>query len=247
MPTGEHTNNLTNCNTTTGNPSLTPATNRVRGAARLDLVKHGLSAGKSKRKIADELGYDEKTVRRDIEKLSLPPDQLAAIQNGDTAEKYLNQARLKRTGKDQSAAARHRKRLATDKGSGIYSDAHASTVDDWLDAKGLSTPDREIVLKTLKRPEYARPDHNRTARADLAQLLATLERQKSAKRVADNLNDCADVLNSALFHVEPIKAIRFTAIDKALKKIREAERWPPYPDGWKAEYENIKRRRDPKK
>ena len=63
----------------------------------------------------------------------------------------------------------------------------------------------------------------------------------------EKLNDCARLLSSALFQVEPIEAIRVAAIDKALKKIREGERWPPYPDKWKAEYENIKRRRDPKR
>ena len=217
------------------------------GAARLELVKQSLAEGKSQRKIADEFGWGEGTIRRDVDILCLPPDQLAAIQNGDTAEKFLNQARLRKTGKDRSATARHRKRLATDNGSGIYSNSHASTLVDWLDGKDLSTPDQEIVLKTLKRPEYARPDHKRTARADLAKVLATLERQKPAERIVDRLNDCADVLNSALFHVEPVRAIRIAAIDKALKKIRESERWPPYPDKWKAEYENIKRRRDPKK
>lgn len=49
---------------------------------RLPIVARGKEAGKSNREIAKELNCDEATVRGDLKKLALPPEQLAAIRQG---------------------------------------------------------------------------------------------------------------------------------------------------------------------
>ena len=65
-------------------------------AERLEYVQRGLAQGKTQRAIARELGVDEGTVRRDLKKLQLPPQDLAKVQQGAAAEAFLRGARALR-------------------------------------------------------------------------------------------------------------------------------------------------------
>ena len=67
--------------------------NRVRGEKRLELILLGLDEGKSQRRIAAELGYDEGTVRRCIEIMQLPESWLTRVLEGAPAEKYIRAER----------------------------------------------------------------------------------------------------------------------------------------------------------
>ena len=49
-------------NKTTNGRNRMQKPTRVRGAKRIEMILQGLNAGKSQRKIADELGVDEGTV-----------------------------------------------------------------------------------------------------------------------------------------------------------------------------------------
>src|SRR6266436_6795973 len=58
---------------------------------RLEAVHRGILADKSFRQIARELNVDEKTVRRDYQKLLLPPDKQQLILSGSAAEPILRE------------------------------------------------------------------------------------------------------------------------------------------------------------
>ncbi len=64
----------------------------MRGKERLEFIYWGLDAGKSRRRIAAELGVDEGTVRRDIRILLLPESSLTSILNGAPAEQHIRAA-----------------------------------------------------------------------------------------------------------------------------------------------------------
>jgi transposase-like protein len=87
-------------------PSTEPD-NRVRGKKRLELIQLGLEEGKSRRRIAAELGVDEGTVRRDIRILLLPESSLTSILNGAPAEQHIRAAQREaaQNAKQQQLAA----------------------------------------------------------------------------------------------------------------------------------------------
>ena len=136
--------------------------NRVADAARpkkcpkpderLPIIMRGIEEGKSIRGIARELGCDDKTVSRDLDKLALPPEQLAAIQEGDSAEKYLNAALLRETGdrlERQKQARKASPRQTRQAGSIVTS--WRGALLGWLSTKDLTDLNAELVLNDAKR------------------------------------------------------------------------------------------------
>lgn len=95
---------------------------------RLPIIIRGIEEGKSIRGIARELGCDDKTIARDLRKLVLPAEQFAAIQVGDSAEKYLNAALLRETGVDWNVRNKLGRRRRDDEKSGKHSDLLASAL-----------------------------------------------------------------------------------------------------------------------
>jgi hypothetical protein len=78
---------------TSRNVPGTAPDNRARGAERFELIRLGLDAGKSQRRIAAELGYDEGTIRRCVEIMQLPESWLTRVLEGAPAEKYIRAER----------------------------------------------------------------------------------------------------------------------------------------------------------
>src|SRR5258707_9044795 len=77
--------------------TLPPQANKLKPShtqpalIRLEAVHQGILADKSFRQIARELNVDEKTVRRDYQKLLLPPDKQQLILSGSAAEPILRE------------------------------------------------------------------------------------------------------------------------------------------------------------
>ncbi len=143
---------------------------------RMTHVRKFLEQGWSGRRIAKELGWDEGAIRRDIEKLSLPKGELAEIQSGETAEKYLNEAYFRKTGKNRAAAARQRRRLSQEKKNGRHSNPLSAAILDWLFKKDLLTANEQLLLKTAKQEIEASRDHWGPPIPNLGDILAQCER-----------------------------------------------------------------------
>jgi hypothetical protein len=132
-------------------------------AERLPIIIRGIEAGKSIRGIARELGCDDKTIARDLRKLALPAEQLAAIQEGDSAEKYLNAALLRKTGVDWSTRNKLGRRRRDDEKSGKHSDLLASALLGWLSTKNLSNSSIKVTLEHAKLISERLPDNRASA------------------------------------------------------------------------------------
>ncbi len=211
---------MINCVTTTGEPSLAQTANRVRGAARLDLVKRALAAGKSRRKIARELGYDEGTIRRDLKILALPEHQVLAIRNGATAEKFLRARRRQEAAEQrelrwQQAAEAQRIRLQEEKASGINSDETAKAVLGWLMTKDLLPPDKEMILNMVDYWSWSAGDQQVLPWTDPKRVFLSCERGRPPDEMGERLDFYVTILRSALFLLAPELAIRDSAIKKA--------------------------------
>jgi hypothetical protein len=205
----------------------TQTDDRPRGTERLELICRGLDEGKSQRKIADELGYDEGTIRRDLDKLALPNDQLIAIQNGDTAEQYLDKARFEKTGIDQKVLKIRRKRLRAEKATGVPSDEAEKVVSAWLIEKVPITRIQQLILHDVEGHSQDIPDQQRAPRSDTAALFSRFERGMVDGRLTESINSQVNVLVSVLVHIAPEKAIRDAAIRKAQQEARRRAPHPP--------------------
>jgi hypothetical protein len=234
-----------NSTTATSAPSRT----QPRGAERRELVRRGLEERKSQRQIARELGCDEGTVRRDIATMSLPADNLIAIQKGDTVEKHLDEVRFEKTGRDQAAIKKRRKRLwEENKKSGVHSDEAAKAVSAWLVKKEPYTAHQQAYLKHVKEFCENIPDLQRTPRSDIARVFAVCERGELAHPSTDGIDYCPRVMVSALIRIAPEKVIRDAAIKKALQAARSRKPYPPEPPAWaigKAQQKKRRQLRDP--
>jgi hypothetical protein len=195
------------------------------------------------RKIADELGYNDRTIRFDVEKLSLPEDELAAILNGESAEPYLRKARMKRTGKDGLAERRKKKWLAKEKKTGKFSSDLAEELLNWLATKNTLTSDEEVQLLKAVRQKNKLPDRPDTRSNDPAKELALCEGKGKPSEKIGLINFYERVLVCALYRIEPLREIRDSAVEKALKTVNEREPHPNRPARWKSELERIRSRR----
>lgn len=231
----------TNGNSTTTNSSQTA--DRPRGAERRELVRRGLAEGKSRRQIARELRCDEGTIRRDIATLSLPADNLVAIEEGDTVEKYLDEARSAKTGRNQKALKLRRKRSRAEKVTGIHSEDLSKAVLEWLSKKGLTNWNEEILLREVKEANQDFPDRQTAPRRDVAKVIAAFDRGELPDFMPDRINFYAKVLVSALLRTTPEQGIRKSAIDKALLKIRSQERRRPMTDRQRRQHDHEHQRR----
>ena len=143
-------------------------TQRVRGAERLELIRLGLDVGKSQRRLATELGYDEGTIRRCIEIMQLPESLLTRIVEGAPAEQYIraerrralqNAQQLQLDAEKETALKSMRRRLSEEKQTGCHIDALA-----------------RLILLAMK---------DKWAGGYAEQLIAEVEREN--RRVADRL------------------------------------------------------------
>ena len=221
---------------------------RVKGAERLEIVRLGLEQGKSRRRIADELGYNEKTIRRDIAKLALPPEQLAAIQAGDSAEKYLNAALLRETGIDWSARNKLGRRRRQEEANGKHSDPLARTLLGWLSKKNLPNTSLEHVLNDAKRMSEWAPDSKYGPKSGIfGDVVGRVERDPNPDRRLTSpgpefLNQCARGLVIGLLRVEPLQVIRQAALNKAVISVQARGHWMHRPE-WKRERDITEARR----
>lgn len=216
---------------------------RVRGNERLTIVDVLLEQGWSQREIAKELGWDEAVIRRDIEKLSLPKGELAAIQSGDTAERYLNEARFRKTGVDRAAAAKQRRRLSQEKRDGRHSTSLSVAILNWLAKKDLLTDQEQLILVTAQQEIDVSKDHWGPPIPNLAGMLQQSERGDLPDDPYERISFYVDALVCALTCVEPTTLIRQLALQKSIQAILAAERKPKLPERWKKEYARIKARR----
>lgn len=211
---------------------------RVRGANRRELVFRGVESGKSRRQIATELGVDEGTVRRDLRILLLPESCLTAILNGAEPEKYLRDARhqaaedakrLRLAEEKQAAENSKSQRLAEEKLNGCHSDALARLLLRWLDRK-LSVEARAFEEQTLEivgRANWRIGDQLATPSPKPARTLALCSQGDEPSYMPDKIEFLASALLQALPLITPEWAIRYRAIDKAMRVIQNPRQCPP--------------------
>jgi hypothetical protein len=198
---------------------------------RLSTISRGIEEGKTNRQIARDLGCDEATVRRDLKKLALPPEQLAAIQEGDSAEKYLNDALLRQTGIDRRARDKIGRRRREDQESGKHSESLADALLDWLSTKSPSDSDIALVLKgAMSQSEFLTDGELIPVSRKFGHVVAPLERHPSLgyRRTAtepDFLDQCTRELVRSLVRVEPAQVVRQSALKKAKAKVDARGHW----------------------
>jgi hypothetical protein len=215
----------------------------------LPIIIRGIEEGKSMRGIARELGCDDKTIARDLRKLALPAEQLAAIQEGDSVEKYLNEALLRETGIDRSARDKLTRRRRQEEQSGKHSDDLARAVLGWFSTKELTNDNLEIVLNHVKREiEWLRDSQLASSSRTFGDVVEPVERNPNVDRrltlpELDFLNRCASGLVIGLPRVEPLQVIRQSALDKAIKVVCARGHWMDK-IGSQTERDNIAKRRN---
>lgn len=221
----------------------------VKGFERWKIVRRGIEDGKSVRASARELGCDDHTVLRDLKILDLPPEQIAAIKQGDSAEKYLNEALLRETGIDRSARNKLARRRRDDEASGKHSGPLANDLLAWLSNKKLTNSDTELVLTEATHYSKSLADRQPTAETGrFEEVVAPLERKKEAGRL-DKVGEpafieqCARKLVRALDRVEPVQVIRQAALRKAITSLRARGHWTDRPK-MQQEKGNIAKRRN---
>ena len=118
---------------------------------RLPIIRRRIEEGKSLRAISRELGCDDKTIARDLRKLALPPEQLAAILEGEWRRNTLMRLCSEKpvsTGAPETSweGVADKRRLAVS-----MVDPLARALLGWLSRKRLTNPNLELVLNDAKR------------------------------------------------------------------------------------------------
>ena len=208
--------------------------NRARGAERRNLVSALRNQGRSLRWIAHELGWDEATIRRDLEILQLPSPQLTAILDGDSAEKYLQAAKLARVIREKQAladledrhyfalvAAESGRRLAEERACGCHSSALKKHVLSWLKSKRLNPCDEQVILRAPGPSSWNSGDRQQLARQDVQTVFANCEFHTGnlPDDTDSRVNFYGDVLSAALLLLAPEREIRTQTLRKAMAEI----------------------------
>jgi hypothetical protein len=208
---------------------------RVRGAQRIEMILQGLNAGKSRRKIAAELGVDEGSVRRDLKILLLPEPYLSAILTGAPAEKYLrserhkaaeNAERLRLAAEKEAAEKSKWQRLSEEKLTGCHSNALARLLLRWLDTKLPAASYIEQLMEIVDRKNWYIGDQMATPSLNPPETLALCGLGDESGEMFDKIEFLASVLELALPLIAPEKIIRCRAIDKAMRVVQNPGRCP---------------------
>jgi hypothetical protein len=212
-------------------PKRTKPDDRPRGKERLELICSSLIAGKSRREIALELGWDEGTIRRDIKKLYLPEDKLNAIADGDSAEKHLRVLMRQRADdakrvRHQRGAEERRVRIPEEQAAGVHSEALAKLVLDWLMTKELTRPDEEMILDLVERESWMAGDQPDLARRDSAKVFALCDAGDPPGDMTERIDSYVNALVSATLMLAPERLIRHSAIKKAWRAAHNPARRP---------------------
>jgi hypothetical protein len=136
-------------------PPSTPA------LARLADVRDGLLGGESFRSLGRKLKCDEKTVRRDYDKLCLPTDKLQAILEGADCEPVLREhaRELEEQERARVAAERANKRaleLVEERRSGLVSDELKNSIVAFLAQFCLLPQDNAPILRAVEKESWHR-------------------------------------------------------------------------------------------
>jgi hypothetical protein len=204
--------------------NLVPKKKCPKPDERLPIILRGIEEGKSNRKIADELGCDEGTARFDRRKLALPPEEQAAIQSGDSAEKYLNAALLRETGIDRSARNKIGRRRREDAKTGKHSAALERALLGWLSSKLLTNSNTLLVLMdALSWSEPLLDGQPEAQGRKFGEVVAPLERDphpdlRITPPEPSFIKRCVTELVRALIQVEPVQVIRLSALEKPKKQ-----------------------------
>jgi DNA-binding CsgD family transcriptional regulator len=238
---------------------MTEAQDRVAAAARLEkrlkpeerlpIIIRRISEGKSRRQVADELGCDESTVRRDLRRLALPVEQQAAIQDGAAAEIYLNQALLKKTGVDRRARNKISRRRREDRKTGKHSDPLAQDMLQWLSTASLTDSNAILVLSDATSQSQTLHDGPpKTKIARFRSLVSPVKHDPSSdyRFISPGPNfieRCSRELVRVLVQVEPAQSVRMAALEKALNAVRARGHWTDVL-GSQTVRDNMSKRRD---
>lgn len=201
--------------------------NRVRGNKRFELIMLGLDEGKSRRRIAAELGFDEGTVRRCIKILQLSKSSLTRILEGAPAAKYIraerrqalqNAQQLQLAAEKEAALRSKRRRLSEEKQTDCHSDALARFIlrsmrDKW--AGGYA----EQLISEVERENRDVADRLVIPSSNPSKTLALCGWGKETGDGPEMITFSANALGLALPLIAPELAIRCQALKKAMNAI----------------------------
>lgn len=210
--------------------------NRPRGKKRLELVLLGLNAGKSQRRIAAELGFDEGTVRRDLKILLLPEACLRTILTGASAEKYLrgarhqaaeNAKRLRLAEEKQAAEISKTQRLAEEGQTGRHSNSLARLLLRWLNKKLSAASYMEQLLQIVDSKNWRLGDQMAIPVSSPFRMLMLCEQGDEPGYMPDKIEFLAVVLLSVLPLIAPERLIRCRAIEKTIRAVENPRKYLP--------------------
>jgi hypothetical protein len=197
-------------------PPITPA------LARLADVRDGLLSGESFRSLGRRLKCDEKTIRRDYDKLCLPTDKLQAILEGADCEPILREhaRELEQQQRARTAAERAKKRaheVAYEQRSGLLSGRLKEAIIQFFKSFCLLPADICKILKPVQYHCYRYGQfHGVLADSPEAAIVATMP----ATLPSDLFELMAEIdswLFSWLLRAEPDPEIRDRGITAALR------------------------------
>jgi hypothetical protein len=197
------------------------------------MIVQGLNAGKSQRRIAAELGYDEGTIRRDLQILLLPDSYLKAILTGATAEKYLrserykaaeNAMRLQLAAEKEAAEKSKQQRIGEEMATACHSDALASLLLRWL-RRNLSASYAEQLMNLVDPGNWSIGDQPTTPCSQPAKTLAFCMQGELPDNSPEVLEFYVSALLTALPLIAPERLIRDRAIEKAKRVAESSSRY----------------------
>src|SRR5882724_7881360 len=116
--------------------------------ARLDLVRRAIAQRKSNRQIANEIGCDEATIRRDRKILHLPTEALELIRNGTAVDPLLKQDSVR------VAEHLHRARAEEELRTSRHSRFLADVILEWFSSFNLLPQDLLRIVGGVDRSSW---------------------------------------------------------------------------------------------
>jgi len=178
--------------------------------ARLDLVRRAIAQRKSNRQIANEIGCDEATIRRDRKILHLPPEALESIRSGTAVDPLLKEDAIR------VAEHIHRVRAQEELRTSRHSRFLADVILEWFSSFKLLPQDLLIAVAGVDRAssQYRIPLSNgAVSRADLLRHIAATKTLVSQPSEPFALIDyVSNWLLAWLLRAEPNEKIREAAL-----------------------------------
>jgi len=179
--------------------------------ARLDLVRRAIAQRKSNRQIANEIGCDEATIRRDRKILHLPTEALELIRNGTAVDPLLKQDSVR------IAEHLHRARAEEELNTARHSRFLADVILEWLSSFNLAPANLLHAVNAVDNDSWycnVAATNSAVSRPELLRHIAAAKPLSAAPlETFEVINYVGPWLLAWLLRAEPNRKIRAAALN----------------------------------